>query len=82
MRCGYAFMGVGLAIVKWPVLVHVSWKLIWIAAVGLPHLVSGDLDAATSDVLFNCSFVVIILAVIPWRYVWSHYTRAPADAWR
>ena len=25
MRCGYAFMGIGLAIVKWPILVqHVS----------------------------------------------------------
>ena len=122
MRCGYAFMGVGLAIVKWPVLVQnvsalplfegvvaclltgmsllaflglrypvamlpillfeVTWKVIWIAAVGVPHLVADDLDAATRDVLVNCSLVVIIVAVIPWRYAWKRYVRTPGDPWR
>lgn len=122
MRVGYAFMGVGLAIVKWPVLIQnapplpvmdgvvtclltavsllaflglrypvrmlpillfeVTWKGIWIAAVAVPHLLSDDMNAATSEVLFSCSFVVIVLAVIPWRYVWSRYVRTPADAWR
>jgi hypothetical protein len=122
MRLGYAFMGVGLAIVKWPILVQnaaslpvfegvvaclltgmsllaflglrypvgmlpillfeVTWKVIWIAAVALPHLVADDIDAATSAVLFNCSLVVIVIAVIPWPYVWRNYVRAPGDAWR
>jgi hypothetical protein len=122
MRLGYAFMGVGLAIVKWPILVQnvaslpvsegvvaclltamsllallglrypvrmlpillfeVLWKVIWIAAVALPHLVADDIDTATRAVLVNCSLVVIIIAVIPWRYVWERYVRAPADAWR
>lgn len=122
MRFGYAFMGVGLAIVKWPVLIQdvrsvpvmdgvvtclltamsllaflglrypgrmlpillfeVAWKAIWIAAVGIPHLVADDMNAATSDVLFNCSFIVIILAVIPWGYVWRRYARTPGDTWR
>ena len=122
MRFGYAFMGVGLAIVKWPLLIQnapslpvlegvvtslltamsllaflglrypirmlpillfeVTWKVIWIAAVAIPHLVAGDIDAATSDLLFNCSFVVVILAVIPWRYAWRRYARTPGDAWR
>ena len=122
MRLGYAFMGVGLAIVKWPIFVQnaaslplfegveaclltgmsllaflglrypvrmlpillfeVTWKVIWIAAVALPHLVADDIDAATSAVLFNCSLVVIVIAVIPWPYVWRNYVRAPGDAWR
>ena len=122
MRFGYAFMGVGLAIVKWPILVQnapslpvfegvvaclltamsllaflglrypvrmlpillfeVIWKVIWIAAVALPHLVDGDIDAATRAVLFNCSLVVVIIAVTPWRYVWRRYVRATGDAWR
>jgi hypothetical protein len=122
MRCGYAFMGVGLAIVKWPVLVQnvsalpvsegvvaclltalsllaflglryplrmlpillfeVTWKVIWIGAVALPHLVADDIDPATSAVLFNCSLVVIIIAVIPWRHVWQRYVRTPGDPWR
>ena len=121
MRLGYAFMGVGLAIVKWPILAHaaslpvpegvvlclltaisllaflglryparmlpillfeVIWKVIWIAAVAVPHLVADDIDVATRDVLFNCSLVVIVVAVIPWRYVGKRYVRAPGDVWR
>ena len=122
MRFGYVFMGVGLAIVKWPVVVtdarslpvmegvvaclltamsllaflglkhpvallpvllfEVIWKVIWIAAVAVPHLVSGDLDTATSKVLVNCLFAVVIIAVVPWRYTWRRYLRTSGDAWR
>ncbi len=121
MCFGYAFMGVGLAIVKWPLLLQapslpvmeavvtclltamsllaflglrypvrmlpillfeVTWKLIWIATVVIPHLVSGDMNAATREVLINCSFVVLIIAVIPWRYAWRRYVKTPGDAWR
>jgi hypothetical protein len=122
MRIGYAFMGVGLAIVKWPILFQnvrdlpvmegvvaclltgmsllaflglrypvrmlpillfeVIWKVIWITAVAVPHLVADDLDDETSSLLFNCSFVVVIIAVIPWRNVWNRYVRTPGDPWR
>ena len=121
MRSGYAFMAVGLAIVKWPLLMdarsvpvmegvvtslltamsllaflglkcpvrmlpvllfEVAWKVIWISAVGIPRLVSDDMNAATEEVLVNCSFVLLVAAVVPWGYVWRHYGRAPGDAWR
>jgi len=122
MRFGYAFIALGLAIVKWPILIQqarslplfegivtalltamsllallglryparmlpillfeVTWKLIWIAAVALPHVIANDVDSAFGGVLFNCSLVVVILAVIPWRYTWRRYVRAPGDAWR
>jgi hypothetical protein len=95
MRFGYAFMGVGLVVVKWPILIQnvqslpvmegvvaclltamsllaflglrypvrmlpillfeVIWKVIWIAAVAVPHLVSGDMNAATRELLFSWS---------------------------
>ena len=122
MRFGYAFMGIGLVVVKWPVVVQdarslpvmegvvaclltamsllaflglrypvrmlpillfeVIWKVIWIGAVAIPQLVSNDLNAEARDLLFRCSFVAVILAVIPWRYVWRRYVRSPGDAWR
>ena len=122
MRAGYAFMGVGLALVKWPVLFQnvqalpvfegvvaclltamsllaflglrypvrmlpillfeVIWKVIWVSAVAVPHLIAGDMDAATRKVLVNCAFVVVVIAVIPWRYAWRRYVRAPGDPWR
>jgi hypothetical protein len=28
---------------------------------------SGDLDPKSSEVMVNCSLVVVVLAVIPWR---------------
>lgn len=122
MRFGYAFMGIGLVIVKWPVLLHhpqslpvmegvvaclltamsllaflglrypvrmlpillfeVLWKVIWIATIAVPQLVSHDLNAEARDVLINCSFVVVIIAVVPWRYAWTQYVRTPGNAWR
>ena len=122
MRVGYAVMGVGLAVVRWPdviaydrstplyegivavlltamsllaflglrypvrllpiLLFECLWKLIWLSVVALPAVVVGDVDEAMSDVIFSCSFVVIILAVTPWGYVWRHYVTAKGDAWR
>ena len=124
MRFGYAFMGVGIVLVKWPLffqnggvaslpafegvvaalltamsllaflglrypiqllplLVFESlWKLIWLAAVGIPHLTAGDMDAKTRSIFFNVLLVVIVLAVTPWDYVWKRYVRAPGAQWR
>lgn len=122
MRLGYLFMAVGLAVVKWPVILQdaaslpvfegvvaalltamsflwilglrypvalmpvlmfeSAWKLIWLAAVGIPHLLAGDMDAEMTSVLFNVSFVVVVLAVTPWDYAWKRYVRAPGDPWR
>jgi hypothetical protein len=120
MRFGYAFMGVGLAIVNGrfssrtphslplmdgvvtcllpamsllaflglrypvrmlPILFEVAWKVLWIAVIAI-RLVADDMNAATREVLFSCSFVVIIIAVIPWGYVWRRYVRTPGNAWR
>jgi hypothetical protein len=124
MRIGYLVMGVGLALVKWPLffqdggvaslpvfegvvaalltamsllaflgvrypvqllplLVFESlWKLIWLAAVGVPHLMAGDMDPQMRSVFFSVSLVVIILAVTPWDYVWKRYVSAPGAPWR
>jgi hypothetical protein len=30
----------------------------------------------------TCSLVVVVIAVIPWRYVWRNYVRAAGDPWR
>jgi hypothetical protein len=122
MRVGYLFMGVGLAVVKWPLVIDYDrsmplfegvvavlltgmsllaflglrypvrmlpillfecvWKLIWLAVVALPSVAAGDTDKATQQLIFNCSFVVVIVAVVPWRYVWQRYVTAPGDRWR
>ncbi|HEU5037505.1 MAG TPA: hypothetical protein VFT70_10900 [Nocardioides sp.] len=112
MRGGYLLMGVGLVLVKWPLLPDAHelplyegvtlclltamsllallglwqpvrmlpvllfeslWKVLWLGLVALPGAVAGDLDGATTDVLVNCSLVVVILAVTPWSYAWRSY---------
>jgi hypothetical protein len=122
LRFGYAFMGVGLVFVKWPLLVHPPeswsvaqsvvdsiliamsvlallgvrypvrmlpvllleslWKLLWLGVVALPAARADDMDAAMADVVFTCSFVVVVLVTIPWRYVWAQFVMAPGDRWR
>lgn len=122
MRLGYAFVALGLALVKWPGLVEhartgpamdavvlcmltamsllmflglryparmlpmllfeAGWKLIWFAAVGIPRLVAGHMDTATHDLMVKNALVIVVLAVIPWRYVWNRYVKTPGDGWR
>jgi hypothetical protein len=122
IRVGYAFIGIGLAVVKGPIVIgydrstplyegvvavlltamsllaflglryparmlpillfETLWKVIWLSVVALPAALAGEVDQAVSQVIFNCSFDVVILAVIPWRYVWQRYVLAKGDPWR
>jgi hypothetical protein len=122
MRVGYLVLGLGLAVVKWPLLIshddpwpvmdgvvtcllsgmsllaflglrypvrmlpillfESAWKLTWLSVVALPELTSGGMAAATRDVMNSCLWVVVILAVIPWRYAWQQFVTAKGDRWR
>ena len=121
LRAGYLLMGLGLALVKWPLLPEAStlplyegvtlclltatsllallglrhpmamlpvllfeatWKVSWLGLVALPNATAGTLDPAMTDIVVNCSLVVVIIAVIPWRHVWTRYVLSPADPWR
>jgi hypothetical protein len=122
MRVGYAVMGLGLAVVKWPAVIaydqstplyegvvavlltamsllaflglrypvrllpillfETLWKLVWLPVVALPAVLAGSVDQAMSEVLTNCSLVVVIVVVVPWRYVWRRYVVAEGDRWR
>lgn len=121
LRVGYLVMGVGLAVVKWPLLVHheawglaegtkecllvamsvlallgirypqrmlpvlvfeVLWKLLWLGVVALPLWSDGRLEGATRTQAGAILWVVVIIAVIPWRYVVAQYVLAPGEPWR
>jgi hypothetical protein len=78
-----AFLGLRHPVKLLPLLLFESaWKLLWLGLVALPKAITGDLDAATTETLVNCSLVVAILAVTPWRYVWRNYARSTGDRWR
>ncbi len=78
-----ALLGLRFPVRMLPVLVfETTWKLMWLGAVALPNALSGDLTDQMSQVLFNCSFVVFIIAATPWRYVWTQYVGSSGDRWR
>ena len=78
-----AFLGLRYPVRLLPLLIlETGWKLLWLGAVAIPHLIAGDITAEMGTVLFSVAFVVVILAVTPWDYVWKRYITAPASPWR
>lgn len=49
------------------------WKLIWLSLVALPETLGAGPDTETIEVMVNCSLVVVVIAVVPWRHVWARY---------
>ncbi|MGH8870805.1 MAG: hypothetical protein ACRDWS_02375 [Acidimicrobiia bacterium] len=78
-----AFLGLRYPVKMLPIMLFESaWKLIWLAAVALPLWTADQMDAATSEVASAVMWVVIVLAVIPWRYVAAQYVTKQGDPWR
>ena len=78
-----ALLGLRYPLQMLPVLLfEVAWKLIWLAAVVLPLWASHQLDPATSEKAVECFWVVVPLAVIPWRFVLTQYVRTSGAPWR
>ena len=77
------FLGLRYPIKMLPILLfEIAWKVIWLSVIALPLARSGQLDAATLSVFYACVWVVIVVAVIPWRYVVRQYVTKKGDPWR
>jgi Na+/H+ antiporter NhaA len=78
-----SFLGLRYPLQMLPILLfELAWKFIWVTVVVLPLWIAHRLDPATLDVFYSCLVVLIVLAVIPWRYVVAHYVTKPGDPWR
>jgi hypothetical protein len=64
-----------LPVLLWELL----WKALWLGLIGIPRWLSQTMDPATAQTLFDCSLVVLVLAAVPWRFVWRRYVRRPAE---
>lgn len=58
-----------LPILFWEIL----WKIIWLARIALPAWRVGRIDAALMSNVIACAIVVVVIAVVPWRYAWATY---------
>jgi len=78
-----ALLGLRYPVRMLPILLfEVTWKLLWLAVVALPAGLDHQMDAATRDLTDEVLWVVVILAVIPYRYVYSHYLAGRSERWR
>lgn len=78
-----ALLGLRHPVRMLPILLfEVTWKLIWLGVVALPLWLDGTIDAATSEQVVKVLWVVIVIAVIPWRHVLGSWATAAGDPWR
>jgi hypothetical protein len=77
-----SFLGLRYPLQMLPILLfELAWKFIWVAVVALPLWAANQLDPATLNVFYSCLVVLIVLAVIPWRYVVRQYVTKHGDRW-
>lgn len=79
-----ALLGLRYPLQMLPLLLfELVWKAIWVLAMGLPLWLGDRFDPATRDTWNAClAGLVLFPLVIPWRYVFEAYVKAPSDRWR
>ncbi len=78
-----ALLGLRYPVKMLPILLFESaWKLLWLGAIAVPLWIANDIDTGTAEAAGAALWVVIILAVIPWRYVFTQYVAKRGDRWR
>jgi hypothetical protein len=78
-----ALLGLRYPLRMLPILLfEVAWKLIWLGVVALPLWADNELEGATREQTGTVLWVVIVIAVIPWRHVFRQYVTAPGEPWR
>lgn len=78
-----SFLGLRYPLKMLPILLfELAWKFIWVTVVALPLWTSDQMDPATAKVFYSCFVVLIVLVVIPWRYVFAQYVTKRGDRWR
>jgi hypothetical protein len=78
-----ALLGLRYPVQMLPILLfEVTWKLLWLAVVAMPEWLNHQMDADTRETTSEVLWVVVILAAVPWRYVYSNYLVRRAERWR
>jgi hypothetical protein len=57
------------------VLLEITYKTIWLIAVGFPLLSAGTLDGRAEEMMFSFGLVVLPIIATPWGYVFRTYLR-------
>jgi len=78
-----AALGLRYPVQMLPVLVfEVVWKAIYLIAFAYPVWSAHQVTAAMAEDIKAVSMVVILLPLIPWRYVFVNYVIKSGDRWK
>lgn len=79
-----ALIGIRYPLRMLPVLLfELVWKSVWLLAIGLPLWSANAFTAGTQETWNDCLIsIVLLLVVIPWRYLWTNYVMRPGDRWK
>lgn len=63
-------------------LFEMTWKTIWVIAIGIPLWRAHQIDADTWETFKACLLGVVIFPIsIPWPYVFANYLKPRGDRW-
>ena len=79
-----AALGVRYPLQMLPIMLfEFTWKLLWLAFIGLPLWAAGQLDPGNAQSFFEIGVgIVLVLIVMPWGHVWRNLVRRPSERWR
>lgn len=78
-----AALGLRYPVQMLPVLLfEVTWKAIYLIAFAYPMWSAHQITPAMAEDIKSISMVVILLPLIPWGYVFSHYVVKGGDRWK
>ena len=63
-------------------LFEVGWKALWLGSVALPLWLDDNLTGATWDNTVKVLWVIVVVAVIPWRHAFRQLVLAGGERWR
>ncbi len=77
-----SIVGVRYPLQMLPLLVYeLLWKSIWLAGIALPLWLANQVDADTREGFFEIGPIIVLIPIIPWRYVFQNYIAKPGDRW-
>lgn len=63
-------------------LFEVAWKALWLGVVALPLWLDDNLTGAMWENTIKVLWVIIVVAVIPWRHAFRQFVLARGERWR
>ena len=78
-----AALGLRYPLQMLPILLfELTWKAIYLLAFALPLWRAHQISDATAEDIKSVLMVVILVPLIPWRYVFAHYILKHGDRWK